>query len=129
MYLMGILKLKDEGHFSKPECSLEKLREMLKVCEQQEIGQMGLQARQCGQTIRDELAYREEDRRHQEVVAKHEHLCSVVDSLASAQSLMKRTVDRIHRIDVWILIAGAIAALSGVILIVVEIVKLVCGGK
>ena len=129
MYLMEILKLKDEGHFSKPECSPDKLREMLKVCEQQEIGQMGLQARQCGQTIRDELAHREEDRRHQEVVAKQEHLCSVVDSLASAQSLMKRTVDRIHRIDVWILIAGAIAALAGVILLAVEIAKAFRGDK
>lgn len=129
MYLMEILKLKDEGYFAKPECSPEKLREMLKVCEQQEIGQMGLQARQCGQTIRDELSHREENRRHQAMVVEQQQLRSVVDSVASGQSAMKRTIDRIHRIDVWILIAGAIAALAGLILLALDVVRLILAGR
>jgi hypothetical protein len=46
-----------------------------------------------------------------------------IDLLVSEQAKMKVSVDRIHCIDVWILIAGAIAALAGVILLAVEIVK------
>ena len=71
---------------------------------------------------RDELAHREEDRRHQTMVSEQKQLRSVVDSMALSQSEMKRTVDRIHRIDVWILIAGGIAALAGVILLVLDLV-------
>jgi hypothetical protein len=70
-----------------------------------------------------------ENARHQALIAEQQGLRSVVDSVASVQSTMKRTVDQIHRLDVWILIAGAIAGLAGVILLVVEIVQLVCGGK
>ena len=49
--------------------------------------------------------------------------------MASDQSAMKRIVDRIHCIDVWILIAGAIAALAGSILPAVEIVGAFRGDK
>jgi len=57
---------------------------------------------------------------HQDLIAEQQRLRSAVDGVASGQSEMKRTVDRIHRIDLWILIAGAIAALAGVILLVLE---------
>jgi hypothetical protein len=66
---------------------------------------------------------------HQDLIAEQQQLRSVVDSMASGQSAMKKIVDRIHRIDVWILIAGAIAAFAGVILLVVEIVKAFRGDK
>jgi hypothetical protein len=76
MYLVEILKLKDEGWFSSSECSEANLHSMLKVCESQQIGQMGLQATQAMHTIRDELARRasdlaaqSEERRHRESTA------------------------------------------------------------
>ena len=60
---------------------------------------------------------------HQELIAEQQKLRSAVDSLTTGQSAMKRIIDKIHCIDVWILIAGAIAALSGVILLVRDFLK------
>jgi hypothetical protein len=71
-------------------------------------------------------ALEQSSKSHQDLLAEQQSLRTTVDSLATGQFDVKRTVDRIHRIDVWILIAGAIAALASVILLAVEIVKLVC---
>lgn len=56
---------------------------------------------------------------------QHRELCGKIDSLdsshAASQSELKRLVARIHRIDIWILIAGGIAAIAGVVAVVLEI--------
>jgi hypothetical protein len=52
--------------------------------------------------------------RHQEVMA--------------AQEAVRGAVGRVHRIDVWILIVGMIAALAGVVLLALEILRAVRAG-
>ena len=53
----------------------------------------------------------------------NEELRDVVSKVVAGQPALQSLVERIHRIDVWILIVGTIAALASVILLVVEIAK------
>src|SRR6185369_17352652 len=76
MSLIEILKRKESGWFSSPDCSDSHLTSMLRECESQQRGQMALEANQAAQAIRDEFARRRklaeaqaEDRRHRESVA------------------------------------------------------------
>jgi ABC-type bacteriocin/lantibiotic exporter with double-glycine peptidase domain len=54
---------------------------------------------------------------HQELIAEQQRLKGSVDALVSSQSVLKDSVDRIHCVDIAILIVGSIAAISGVILL------------
>jgi Flp pilus assembly protein TadB len=72
---------------------------------------------------RQEESERLSAQRHEQVMLEQQRLRGTVDTVSTGQSALKHTVDRIHRIDVWILIAGAIAALAGVILLVLEFVR------
>jgi hypothetical protein len=67
--------------------------------------------------------------RHEQVVLEQQRLRGTVDTVSTGQSALKQTVDRIHRIDVWILIAGAIAALAGLILLALDVVRLFLAGR
>ena len=67
--------------------------------------------------------------RHEQAMLEHKHLRGVVDTVAAGQSALQRLVERIHRIDVWILLVGAIAALAGVILLALELFRAVAAGK
>lgn len=64
----------------------------------------------------------EQERRHRQNQKR-------LESIQKSQSELKVSVDRVHRIDVWILIAGAIAALGTLILIALEIAGVVGGRK
>jgi hypothetical protein len=76
-----------------------------------------------------EASERVASQRHTDVLSEQQKLRGSVDGVASGQSALSRTVARIHRIDVWILIVGTIAAIAGVILLAVEIVKAIRGYK
>ena len=64
--------------------------------------------------------YRRTEQNREALLAEQKRLSAAVDSLTEGQSHLNRSVERLHRIDVWILIAGAVAALAGVILLVLE---------
>ena len=51
----------------------------------------------------------------------HRQLRGRIDAIASEQMALKKTLGRIHRIDVWILVVGSIAAVASVILIVLAL--------
>ena len=54
---------------------------------------------------------------------QHRELRERVAGLSESLSELKRVVVRIHRIDVWILIAGVIAALASVILLALAVAR------
>jgi hypothetical protein len=78
---------------------------------------------------RQEESERLAAQRHEQVVSEHQRLRGVVDTVAAGQSTLQRLVDRIHRIDVWIFIVGAIAALAGVILLALDIFHAFVAGR
>jgi hypothetical protein len=101
MYLMEILKVKDEGRLSSPDYSEPDLQGMIRDCEPQQGGQMGLQATQAIQAIRDEINRRRataerqaEARRHQESVALDRES---LKTLAEGQKRLKESVDRLSK--------------------------------
>ena len=58
--------------------------------------------------------------RHQAAIAEQQRLRSAVDLLTTGQSVLKGSVDRLHRarcVDIAILIVGTIAAIATVILL------------
>ena len=94
----------------------DELKDMLKsvVC-YQASHPSDPQAAYAIMAIRAESDSLEISARHQAMVSEQQRLRETVDIVVSGQSTLQRSVDRIHRIDVWILIAGAIAALAGLI--------------
>jgi hypothetical protein len=97
MHLMEIVKLKDEGRLSSPDYSESDLRGMIKVCEPQEAGTMGLLATQTIKAIRDELERRAVVQRHQEAITLANRLEQQVGKLldvATAQKVLAGKLDR-----------------------------------
>jgi len=56
------------------------------------------------------------DQMHQQE-RQHRELCHRVDSLADGQADLKRSIERLHCVDIAILIVGSIAAIAAVILL------------
>jgi hypothetical protein len=113
--------------------SPEVLGDMLKsvVCYQAN-NPHDVQAAYSIMAIRGELESREALARNQAVIAEQQRLKGSVDTLVSGQSVLKGSVDQLQKarcVDKAILIAGAIAALAGVILLVLEFVRGSGGGK
>src|SRR5512147_1100375 len=71
-----------------------------------------------------EAAAQVASQRHSEVLSEQQRLRGLVDGVASAQTLLGRTVGGIHRIDVWILIVGVVAALAGIVAAAAAVVLL-----
>jgi|ERR1035438_2357751 Flp pilus assembly protein TadB len=51
-----------------------------------------------------------------------------LDDLLSKQAELRQSVDRLHRVDLWILVVGIVAALAGVVLLVLEILHAIRAG-
>ena len=94
---------------------------MLSVCASQQGGQMAIEANHAILRIRDEIARRESLTRHESMIGdqerQHQEIRVRIDNVLSAQTGLQRSVDRIYRIDVAILIVGSVAAIAAVILL------------
>lgn len=74
---------------------------------------------------------REEERHHDHLGQREEQLGALqtgFDSLVSGQGRLERHLRQIHRVDLWILLVGVIAALAGVVLLALEILHIVRAG-
>ncbi len=121
MSMMEVWDLVQKNRLSSPDYSLEHLNSMLSVCASQQRGQMAIEANHAILRIRDEIARRESLTRHESMIGdqerQHQEIRVRIDNVLSAQTGLQRSVDRIHRIDVAILIVGAVAAIAAVILL------------
>jgi len=121
MSMMEVWDLVQKNGLSSSDYSLEHLHSMLSVCASQQRGQMAIEANHASLRIRDEIARRESLTRHESVIGdqerQHQEIRVRIDDVLSAQTRLQRSVDRIHRIDVAILIVGAVAAIAAVMLL------------
>jgi len=121
MSMVEVWDLVQKNRLSSSDYSLEHLHSMLSVCASQQRGQMSIEANHAILRIRDEITRRESLARHESVVGdrerQHRQIRVWVDDVLSAQTELRRSIDRIHRIDLAILIVGAIAAIAAVILL------------